>query len=218
MRRAGHRSSRTQDHEPQREGHGGCTGPARAAESRTQPGNALGRVRHGASGARVQSGRSWYAAASEQHAPAQTVAAVLGVLGTRAQHARRAHACLPALRADMPRDRNSATVALIDALDTQNTPGTGVAARPKPLPRQRGKSRSVTRETPTTTPCVERRESSWIWQQSPHVGCAHGTPRNQPMRMLRENQSLAPEEVPATSAGAGLSFAVLTPPASPCVG
>ncbi|MDE2256027.1 MAG: transposase [Betaproteobacteria bacterium] len=48
----------------------------------------------------------------------------------------------------MQRDRNSASVALIDA----HTPGTGVAARPKPLPRQRGKSKSVTRETPTTAP------------------------------------------------------------------
>ncbi|WP_038167558.1 RNA-guided endonuclease TnpB family protein [Thiomonas sp. FB-Cd] len=47
----------------------------------------------------------------------------------------------------MQRDQNSALVVLVDA----NTPGTGVAARPKPLPRQRGKSKSVTRETPTTT-------------------------------------------------------------------
>ena len=65
----------------------------------------------------------------------------------------RMHVC-PHCGHVMPRDRNSATVALIDALDTQNTPGTGVAARPKPLPRQRGKSRSVTRETHATTPCV----------------------------------------------------------------
>ena len=65
----------------------------------------------------------------------------------------RMHVC-PHCGHVMPRDRNSATVALIDALDTQNTPGTGVAARPKPLPRQRGKSKSVTRETPATTPCV----------------------------------------------------------------
>jgi putative transposase len=46
-----------------------------------------------------------------------------------------------------PRDQNAASVVLIDAL----TPGTGVAARPKPLPRQRGKPKSLTRETPTTT-------------------------------------------------------------------
>ncbi len=59
----------------------------------------------------------------------------------------RMHVC-PHCGHVMPRDRNSATVALIDALDTQHTPGTGVEAKPKPLPRQRGKSRSVTRETP----------------------------------------------------------------------
>lgn len=47
----------------------------------------------------------------------------------------------------MPRDQNSAAVVLIDA----HTPGTGVAARPKPLARQRAKSRSKTRETPATT-------------------------------------------------------------------
>lgn len=63
----------------------------------------------------------------------------------------RMHVC-PHCGHTMQRDRNSATVVLIDALDTQNTPGTGVAARPKPLPRQRGKSKSLTRETPTTAP------------------------------------------------------------------
>ncbi len=71
--------------------------------------------------------------------------------------AERIHAC-PHCGTIMPRDRNSALVDLIDA----NTPGTGVAARPKPLPRQRGKSKSLTRETAATTPCVERRETSWI--------------------------------------------------------
>ncbi|WMY11114.1 RNA-guided endonuclease InsQ/TnpB family protein [Paraburkholderia phenoliruptrix] len=44
------------------------------------------------------------------------------------------------------RDQNAASVVLIDA----HTPGTGVAARLKPLARQRAKSRSVTRETPAT--------------------------------------------------------------------
>jgi putative transposase len=48
----------------------------------------------------------------------------------------------------MPRDQNSALVVLIDA----HTPGTGVAARPKPLARQRTKSKSLTCETPATTP------------------------------------------------------------------
>ena len=71
--------------------------------------------------------------------------------------AERMHVC-PHCGHITPRDRNSASVVLIDA---HNTPGTGVAARPKPLPRQRGKSRSVTRETPTTTAqAVWWRESS----------------------------------------------------------
>jgi putative transposase len=47
----------------------------------------------------------------------------------------------------MQRDQNSASVVLIDA----HTPGTGVAARPKPLARKRAKSKSLTRETPATT-------------------------------------------------------------------
>ncbi|WP_031405849.1 RNA-guided endonuclease TnpB family protein [Thiomonas sp. FB-Cd] len=64
--------------------------------------------------------------------------------------AERMHVC-PHCGHVMQRDQNSALVVLIDAFNTQDTPGTGVAARPKPLPRQRGKSKSVTRETPTTT-------------------------------------------------------------------
>ena len=62
----------------------------------------------------------------------------------------RTHVC-PHCGHVMQRDQNSAAVVLLDAFQTQDTPGTGVAARPKPLPRQRGKSKSVTRETPTTT-------------------------------------------------------------------
>ena len=62
--------------------------------------------------------------------------------------AQREHQC-PHCGLTMQRDQNSALVVLIDA----HTPGTGVAARPKPLraakPR---KSKSLTRETPTTTP------------------------------------------------------------------
>jgi putative transposase len=48
----------------------------------------------------------------------------------------------------MQRDQNSALVVLIDA----HTPGTGVAARSKPLARQRAKLKSVTRETPAIRP------------------------------------------------------------------
>lgn len=60
--------------------------------------------------------------------------------------AQRVHVC-PQCGHTAQRDQNSAQVVLIDAL----TPGTGVAARPKPLARQRAKSKSVTRETPATT-------------------------------------------------------------------
>ena len=47
----------------------------------------------------------------------------------------------------MQRDQNSALVVLIDA----HTPGTGVAAKPRPLGRKRAKSKSMTREPPATT-------------------------------------------------------------------
>jgi len=51
-----------------------------------------------------------------------------------------------------PRDQNSAQVVLIDALEQTNTPGTGVAARWKPLSAARPrKSKSATRETHATT-------------------------------------------------------------------
>jgi putative transposase len=57
----------------------------------------------------------------------------------------RVHEC-PHCGHTAPRDQNAASVVLIDA----HTPGMGVAARPKPLSRQRAKSKSVTRETPAT--------------------------------------------------------------------
>ncbi|WP_231480527.1 transposase [Thiomonas sp. FB-Cd] len=62
----------------------------------------------------------------------------------------RTHVC-PHCGHVMQRDQNSALVVLIEAFNTQHTPGTGVTARPKPLPRQRGKSKSLTRETAATT-------------------------------------------------------------------
>jgi transposase len=57
----------------------------------------------------------------------------------------RVHVC-PHCGHTAQRDQNAASVVLIDA----HTPGTGVAARPKPLARQRAKSKSMTRETPAT--------------------------------------------------------------------
>lgn len=49
---------------------------------------------------------------------------------------------------ELPRDQNSARVVLLDAWTPQDTPGTGVTARPKPLAAQAGKPKSQTRETP----------------------------------------------------------------------
>jgi putative transposase len=60
--------------------------------------------------------------------------------------AERVHQC-PHCGHTMPRDQNSALVVLIDA----HTPGTGVAARPKPLAAKTTKPRSKTRETLATT-------------------------------------------------------------------
>jgi putative transposase len=57
----------------------------------------------------------------------------------------RLHEC-PYCGHTSPRDRNAASVVLIDAL----TPGTGATARPRPLSRRRAKSKSSTRETPAT--------------------------------------------------------------------
>lgn len=51
----------------------------------------------------------------------------------------------------MPRDQNSAKVVLLDAWTPQNSPGTGETARLKPLATKVVKSRSKTREPPTTT-------------------------------------------------------------------
>jgi putative transposase len=57
--------------------------------------------------------------------------------------AQRLHKC-PHCGHTMQRDQNSALVVLIDA----HTPGTGVAARLKPLRGKSRKSKSGTRETP----------------------------------------------------------------------
>ena len=62
----------------------------------------------------------------------------------------RRHDC-PHCGCSLPRDQNSARVVLLDAWTPQDTPGTGVAARLKPLTAQAVKPRSTTRETPTTT-------------------------------------------------------------------
>ena len=73
----------------------------------------------------------------------------VGADGLKRRAAHAAHV-VGAVPEQWQRDQNSALVVLIDAHNAQDTPGMGVAARPKPLPRQRGKSKSVTRETPAT--------------------------------------------------------------------
>ncbi len=88
--------------------------------------------------------------------------------------AERMHVC-PHCGHMAPRDQDSATV-VIDAhaaqqIPLRDPPGTGVAARPKPLPRQRGKSKSLPHETPATTPCLEWRERSCWHQHCPPVSC-----------------------------------------------
>jgi putative transposase len=65
------------------------------------------------------------------------------------QLSERMHRC--ACGCELPRDQNSARVVLHDAWTPQETPGTGVAARLKPLSAQAVKPKSATREIPSTT-------------------------------------------------------------------
>lgn len=91
-----------------------------------------------------EAGTRFHLSETRQIKPSQRCAACWEVVPKTL--AQRVHAC-PHCGHTAPRDKNSALVVLIDAL----TPGTGVAARPKPLARQRAKLKSVTRETPATT-------------------------------------------------------------------
>jgi putative transposase len=92
----------------------------------------------------VEAGTQRHLSETHQLKPSQRCAMCWGVVPKTL--GQRMHAC-PHCEHTMPRDQNSALVVLIDA----HTPGTGVAARPKPLARQRAKSKSLTRETPATT-------------------------------------------------------------------
>jgi putative transposase len=92
----------------------------------------------------VEAGTRLHLANTRQLKPSQRCAGCWAVVPKTLSQ--RVHEC-PHCGQTMQRDQNSALVVLIDA----HTPGTGVAARPKPLPRQRGKSKSVTRETPAIT-------------------------------------------------------------------
>jgi putative transposase len=102
----------------------------------------------------AEAGTRWHLSNTRQLKPSQLCPKCWAIVPKSLSQ--RVHDC-PHCGCVMPRDQNSALVVLIDA----HTPGTGVAARPKPLARHRAKSRSVTRETPATTPQgVERWESS----------------------------------------------------------
>ncbi|WP_311767643.1 transposase [Burkholderia sp. Bp8998] len=91
----------------------------------------------------VETGTRLHVANTRQLKPSQRCAACWEIVHKTLSHRR--HVC-PYCGHTAQRDQKAASVVLIDA----HTPGTGVAARRKPLSRQRAKSKSVTRETPTT--------------------------------------------------------------------
>ena len=91
----------------------------------------------------VEAGTRLHVSNTRQLKPSQRCAACWEIVPKTL--AQRVHEC-PHCGHTAPRDQNAASVVLIDA----HTPGTGVAARPKPLAQQRARSKSVTRETPAT--------------------------------------------------------------------
>jgi len=91
----------------------------------------------------VEAGTRLHVSNTRQLQPSQRCAACWEIVPKTL--AQRVHEC-PHCGHTAQRDQNAASVVLIDA----HTPGTGVAARPKPLARQRARSKSVTRETPAT--------------------------------------------------------------------
>ena len=90
-----------------------------------------------------ETGTRLHVANTRQLKPSQRCAACWEIVPKTL--AQRTHTC-PHCGHTAQRDQNAASVILIDAY----TPGTGVAARPKALSRQRAKSKSATRETPAT--------------------------------------------------------------------
>lgn len=91
----------------------------------------------------VEAGTRLHVSNTRQLKPSQRCAACWEIVPKTL--AQRVHEC-PHCGHTAQRDQNAASVVLIDA----HTPGTGVAARPKPLARRRARSKSVTRETPAT--------------------------------------------------------------------
>ena len=98
LRRHRYRRTANQEHESFGQRHAGKAGANGQAESLPQPRDSFGGAGYGASNARVQSGRGWYAPAYVEHAPTQAVATLFRVLGDCAQDAGPTCACVPALR------------------------------------------------------------------------------------------------------------------------
>jgi putative transposase len=103
----------------------------------------LGMVHHMLAYKAVEAGTRLHVSNTRQLKPSQRCAACWEIVPKTL--AQRVHEC-PHCGHTAPRDQNAASVVLIDA----HMPGTGVAATPKPLARQRARSKSVTRETPAT--------------------------------------------------------------------
>ena len=95
----------------------------------------------------TETGTRLHLAKTRQLKPSQRCSGCWGVV--RKALADRIHQC-PGCGLSMPRDQNSARVVLYDAWVPSDSPGTGEAARAKPLAATAAKSNSVTRETPTT--------------------------------------------------------------------
>lgn len=96
----------------------------------------------------AEAGTQLHLAHTRQLKPSQRCSGCWGVVPKTLNQ--RWHLC-PHCGCSLPRDQNSARVVLLDAWTPEHTPGTGVAARSKPLPAQAAKLKSKTRETPTTT-------------------------------------------------------------------
>ena len=95
----------------------------------------------------TETGTRLHLAKTRQLKPSQRCSGCWSIV--RKPLAMRTHDC-SVCGTTMPRDQNSARVVLYDAWTPNHSPGTGEAARAKPLVGQPTKSISTTREIPTT--------------------------------------------------------------------
>jgi len=95
----------------------------------------------------TETGTHLHLANTRQLKPSQRCSGCWSIV--RKTLAMRTHLC-PECGLSLPRDQNSALVVLYDAWVHHPLPGTGEAARAKPLAATAAKSNSMTRETPTT--------------------------------------------------------------------